>query len=48
MEKTSMKLPEELPHGESLVVNGIREKINLLHGASRYVKTLVLCLTVLT
>ncbi len=36
--KTSMKLPKELPHGESLGANGIREKINLLHGAERCVK----------
>lgn len=33
-----MKLPKELPHGESLGANGIREKINLLHGAERCVK----------
>ena len=48
MEKTSLKLPEELPHGEFLVINSIREKSNLLHDAERCVKTQLLCLTVST
>jgi len=36
--KTSRKLPEELPCGESLGINGVREKSNVFHGSERYVK----------